>query len=251
MPRWVNQPDRFRFILSETFESATYGAISEATSNRREAIMPFWLGNPTAIFVFALVSGIVALGIGSLHRGDVQFWRVTETVATVIGGLSIVLLSFNIQHTFAARYFDGFRQAYGGASAVLTSQVNFIPRYMCETKFMKASTSPENFDDIVADQAKLCDWSKNIQAVLNKIHFDNLDPIDPSLFKPPVQKTDAWKSQIDEYAIGAKDYIDFRNEALDLKSKSEISDWQLAILAFAPFFLCLALAMQLAKVQFK
>jgi hypothetical protein len=86
---------------------------------------------------------------------------------------------------------------------------------------------------------------------LPRASFENLDPIDVSWFVPPAQKTDAWKSTISDYAAGAKDYVDFRNKALELKSKSEVNEWQDSITAFAPYFLGLALAMQFAKVRCK
>jgi hypothetical protein len=53
--------------------------------------------------------------------------------------VSLLLLSFNVEHFFASRYFDGFRQAYVGASDLLRSHADFVPKYMCETKFEKSS----------------------------------------------------------------------------------------------------------------
>ncbi|HEV2039999.1 MAG TPA: hypothetical protein VGT81_08130, partial [Casimicrobiaceae bacterium] len=121
--------------------------------------MPWWLGNPITLSTFVLISAIIALAIGNRHRGEIQFWRTVETVATLLGGVSLLLLSFNVEHFFASRYFDGFRQAYVG----VRSHADFVPEYMCETKFEKLAESPKNFDDMVADKAILCEWSKNIK----------------------------------------------------------------------------------------
>jgi hypothetical protein len=214
--------------------------------------MPWWLGNPIALSVFVLISTGVALAIGSHHRGDVHFWRPVETGATILGGVSLLLLSFNVEHVFALRYFDGFRLAYVGASSRLTSEADFVPRFACDTKFKKDPTySPPNFDDIVSDQARVCEWSKKIRTIVSKVNFANLDPIDKSWFALPEQKTAYWKSDFQEYAEGATDYIEFRNKALELKSESEMSDLKLVTLAFAPYFLGIALATQLAKVRYK
>ena len=59
---------------------------------------------------------------------------------------------------------------------------------MCETQFIKSDLSPKNFDDMVSDQAILCEWSRKIQTIIRNVNFSNLDPIDASWFEPPVQK---------------------------------------------------------------
>ncbi len=211
----------------------------------------WWLGNPTAILVFVSLSAVITLGIGSRYRGEVTFWRIVETIATVLGGLFLLLLSINVEHTLALRYFDAFRQSYVGASARLLSHVDLVPRYMCDTKLAKADGVTKDFDDIVADQARMCEWSKEIKATVSKVNFANLDPIAKSWFSPPPQKTEAWKDYVIPYNDGADDYIKFRDNALVLKKRSRINNLELGIVAFAPYFLGFAFALQLAKAVYK
>jgi hypothetical protein len=211
----------------------------------------WWLGNPTAILVFVSISAVITLALGSRYRGEVTFWRIVETLATMLGGLSLLLLSINVEHTLALRYFDAFRQSYVGASARLLSHADVVPRYMCDTKLAKADTAAKDLDDIVADQAQMCEWSKAVKALVSKVNFENLDPIAKSWFLPPTQKTEAWKDYIIPYTDGADDYIKFRDNALMLKRRSNINNFELGIVAFAPYFLGFAFAMQLAKVVYK
>ena len=216
-----------------------------------EDTAPWWLGNPLAILAFVSISVVITLAIGSRHRGEVKFWRIVETVATVLGGLSLLLLSINVEHTVALRYFDAFRQSYVGASARLLSHVDFVPRYMCDKNPAKNGASVTNVDDILADQAQICEWSKGIKAIVGKVDFENLGSIDKSWFLPPTQKTDAWKEYITPYSDGADDYVKFREKALELRKRSSLNNSELGIVAFAPYFLGFAFAMQLAKVVYK
>ena len=221
------------------------------TEGSMENAAPWWLGNPIAILVFVLISSIITLAIGGRRRGEVQFWRIIETATTILGGLSLLLLSINVEHTVALRYFDMFRQSYVGASARLLSHVDFVPRYMCDTRSARADASAKDFDDIVADQVRMCEWSKGIKAIVNKVNFENLDPIAKSWFLPPTQKTGAWTEYLIPYNDGADDYIKFRNSALMLRRRSGINNVELNIVAFAPYFLGFAFAMQLARVVYK
>jgi hypothetical protein len=104
---------------------------------------------------------------------------------------------------------------------------------------------------MVADQAILCEWSSKLQKIIPNFNFKDFDKIETSWFEPPAQKTNEWKSFITTYVDDAKYYDEFRNSALELKSRSDLNDLELTMFAFAPYFLGLALAMQLAKVRYK
>lgn len=213
--------------------------------------LPWWLGNAAALSAFVAGTGTLALLWGRKHRGDAEVWRSVETVATVIGAISLILLTFNVERLFAARYFDGFRQRYVGASVALINHADFVASHTCNTVFVKGPLSPLDFDDMVDDQKVVCDWSRKLRDAIQKIDFRELQPLDVGLLTPPPQKTRRWSVEIADYRQYAGYYTAFRDDAQNLKAQAEGNEFQLVLIALAPYLLGLALALQFAKVRYK
>jgi hypothetical protein len=168
--------------------------------------------------------------------------------------VSLLLISFQVEEVFSSRYFETYRQRYGAHSGPLITEADSVFALMCKQQFVESELAPSNFgsfDDVISDKAIMCEWSSKIKDLIGKVNFKELCPIDMSWFDPPKLKTNFANDAIIELNSDAKDYVQFRDEALELRSHSKPDEFKLTMLAFAPYFFALALAMQLAKVRFK
>lgn len=127
--------------------------------------------------------------------------------------------------------------------------VIFNKDYFCHRKFIKSENSPANFDNLIIDQKKLCDFfslaldsivkeGKADKALRSRINYESLANL--------TDISDFFRSDLSRFFIQANDYNRDFDSYNNLQKKSD-SDHNL-YKPFAPLLLPVALALRITKV---
>jgi hypothetical protein len=119
--------------------------------------------------------------------------------------------------------------------------------YFCMT-FVRGDYSPENFDEVQNNYRMACEWRKELSAYFGSINkldtpiiiFDDLPPV---VFDDPT---------LNEAVVWLKDRLKEYEDQIKVLSMTEAAarkrSWESELGYYAPFLLCMALALRITKV---
>ena len=112
--------------------------------------------------------------------------------------------------------------------------------------YVKDKYSPPDFDSVVADQKRSCEWTKQVYNILSHVDTTNYHAIDTTKIPPLVTKEAAWFREMIFTVI--REYNQQVNEKAKLQAELD-DEFATAIQFYTPFFLILGLAIRITKVS--
>lgn len=120
--------------------------------------------------------------------------------------------------------------------------------HFCMT-FVKSEYSPKDFDNKQNEYRIGCEWRKELSKKLSVINSEETPPLKyedlpPVLFDDPIlNETVIWlKDRLNDYKVQLKILS-------ETKSAAEKTGWESTLAYFAPFLICIALALRITKVS--
>jgi hypothetical protein len=176
-------------------------------------------------------------------------WKKIDYIYLGMAAISALAITIDNRISYSQIQLTQERAAIYSEYSLTREGVLFNKRYFCGTKFVKGEYSPANFDDLIIEQKRLCDFfslaldsvlkeSKADKALRSRINYESL----PNL----TDVSDSFRSELSRFFIQANDYnrdFDLYN---DLQKKSD-SDYNL-YKPLAPLLLPIALALRVTKV---
>ena len=139
---------------------------------------------------------------------------------------------------------------------IASDRIPFQYKYVCSflspegsktvcREFVRGELSPSNFDSVVVDYDRTCQWSKNLYRILTSIDTTNYQQIDTT--KIPLLETNDNKWFKGVILEGIREYNKLVKEQYDNQAEID-SGQQSELLFFTPLLLILGLAIRITKV---
>lgn len=124
----------------------------------------------------------------------------------------------------------------------------FHPRSTMCRKFTRISSSPDNFDEIQADNDRACNWHGKAMAILPMEVSKDL----PELNLPEIPKLNgndpSLEGILETYQMYIDNYESYRQKAIILRKKIKKNDFESIIYILSPLFLCITFALGATKI---
>jgi hypothetical protein len=172
-----------------------------------------------------------------------------EYVILFAAALGLITISGDVRRWISSNLTDVESQRTVFTFQQLTRTLNSPPGYVCR-KFIRSEFSPSNLEDMQRQYDDVCKWYHTAAASLPKqvgpldfpkISFDDLDPpkgLTDSILNQTLQEV---RQLCDDYETQREKYT----QLIKLAGRGGGEDF---VFFFSPILLCIALALQIAKV---
>ena len=208
--------------------------------------MPEWMGNPWyPILLGALVCGVFLWIYRGRDIGNNKTWVRLDLSVVLIGGIAVLLTVFSVQKETANWELEILKPQARGHKVSIDTVLRGVRNYACILG-RRSSMTPDNFDEIQAERASVCDWAKLTYEKFLKIKFSNFPEIDLKKNYPKV----TFLPLIDDrerIAEAAERYQSARANYLGKITDNQGTLYYRLALVFSPYLLCVAFGLALCK----
>jgi len=120
--------------------------------------------------------------------------------------------------------------------------------HMC-FKFRRTEFSPSDLDQVQLQYDMGCEWFKQVSGDLKGIDTESLPELRYQDFPEPKFDSPALNESVEWFQSEMAEYSDQRMLYLDTLEKTTKADWEFSLAYFAPFLMCGAIALRIAKVS--
>ncbi len=201
-----------------------------------------------ALLALGVTTGLLHLMFVWPRAQTAAFWKRADYVWLGFAVLGVVGATGQARQIFAEGELHTAEARARAAFDFLLQDLQSGPVAVCR-QFMRSEWSPKNFDQLVASQARICDWYKRAATKLP----DHLDQTFPDVNLPDMGDIRAEEDEIGMKILEStngrlRDYKSRREQVLTLRQELGRTESELALIALSPLFLIFALALRITKV---